>query len=150
MLFHNFGIVMKTCNMDYILFGVPIWKHVYHTLHSMDKWFINPNMYEEPPFHTKGLNSIDEISDNQLSEMQLNDYFEKISEKVGKNIQTLDDATLMEKPDGCERTRLDYILGQIRHTCCHLGNINAATMIEKSKWPKVVGIGGRLNDELYE
>ena len=29
----------------------------YHALHSADKWFINPNVYEEPPFHEAGMDN---------------------------------------------------------------------------------------------
>ena len=30
--------------------GMPLWKHIYHTLHSLDLWYINPRdkKYQEP------------------------------------------------------------------------------------------------------
>ena len=31
--------------------GMPLWKHLYHMLHSLDQWFINPEVYTDPPFH---------------------------------------------------------------------------------------------------
>ena len=149
-LFHNFDTVMKTCNMEYMLFDVPVWKHVYHTLHSMDQWFINPEKFEEPPFHEEGLNSIDIKSSRTLSTELLLDYFDIIRKKTTKYIDTLDDAALMEKPAGYWHTRLELIFGQIRHTYSHIGNINATTMIEKKRWPKVVGLTGKIDGELYE
>ena len=149
-LFHNFNTVMKTCDMEYILFDVPVWKHVYHTLHSMDQWFINPDEFEEPPFHEEGLNSIDIKSSKILNTELLMDYFSRIRKKTAEYIDTLDDAALMEKPQGYWRTRLELIFGQIRHTYSHIGNINATTMIEKKRWPKVVGLTGRIDGELYE
>ncbi len=149
-LFHNFDTLMKTCNMDYILFDVPVWKHVYHTLHSMDQWFINPDEFEEPPFHEEGLNSIDIKSSKALSSELLMDYFSRIRKKTTEYIDLLDDAALMEKPGGYWRTRLELILGQIRHTYSHLGNINATTMLEKKRWPKVIGLTGKIDGELYE
>ena len=78
------------------------------------------------------------------------DYFSRIRKKTTEYIDTLDDAALMEKPQGYWRTRLELIFGQIRHTYSHLGNINATTMIEKKRWPKVVGLTGRIYGELYE
>ncbi len=41
-LFFNFSVALKTCDMDYVLCDMPIWKHVYHMLHSIDQWYINP------------------------------------------------------------------------------------------------------------
>lgn len=58
-LFQNASICLQTCDMDFILCGMPIWKHAYHMLHSCDQWFINPNEYKEPPFHVPNLNSLE-------------------------------------------------------------------------------------------
>lgn len=33
-------------------------------------------------------------------------------------------------------------MGQMRHFYCHLSNINATTIIETNKWPRVVGMNG--------
>ena len=83
MMFYNFSITLKTCDMDLILCDMPIWKHVYHTLHSLDQWYINPKVYTEPDFHEPNLNSLDDY-DNQkvLSREMLIDYFETIKEKI--------------------------------------------------------------------
>lgn len=61
-MFYNFSITLKTCDMDTILCDMPIWKHVYHTLHSLDQWYINPEVYTEPDFHEPNLNSLDVYS----------------------------------------------------------------------------------------
>lgn len=53
-MFVNADIMLKTCGLNYILCDMPIWKHVYHMLHSCDQWFINPNEYTEPDFHEPG------------------------------------------------------------------------------------------------
>ena len=47
-LFKNAGILLQTCNLDFVLCDMPIWKHVYHMLHSCDQWYINPTIYPEP------------------------------------------------------------------------------------------------------
>ena len=38
---------------------MPLYKHIYHMLHSLDLWFINPNdkSYQEPEIHIKDLNN---------------------------------------------------------------------------------------------
>jgi hypothetical protein len=41
----NMRITLNTCNTNVVVYGMPIWKHLYHTLHSLDRWFINPEKY---------------------------------------------------------------------------------------------------------
>ena len=55
-------------------------------------------------------------------------------------LNSLCDEDLYEKPDGCEYNRLSLILGQFRHFHCHMGNINATTIYNTNKWPKVLGM----------
>lgn len=131
-LFTNADIMLQTCDTDYILCDLPVWKHVYHTFHSLDQWFINPKEYNEPDFHIEGLNSLNEFSEISLSKEQLSDYLE-----------TLNDDMLSEIPTGCKTNRLGLMLSQLRHFYAHLGNINATTIIETNKWPRVVGITGK-------
>ena len=40
--------------------GAPLWQHVYHTLHELDQWFINPRDtdFVEPPIHTPHLQEL--------------------------------------------------------------------------------------------
>jgi hypothetical protein len=130
---------------------MPIWKHVYHTLHSCDRWFINPSKYLEPTFHEEGLNSLDVApEDKALIRDELKSYLDAVKEKVLGYLEKLNDEELYNKPPSCEFTRLDLILGQYRHWYCHIGNINATTMIEKNLWPKVVGLEGEVTTQLYE
>ena len=46
---------------------MPLWKHVYHMLHSLDQWFIDPNEYSDPMFHTKDLNNLDVVTEKTLT-----------------------------------------------------------------------------------
>jgi hypothetical protein len=55
---------------------------------------------------------------------------------------------LYEVPKGCRDNRLSLILSQYRHFYAHLGNINATTIIETNKWPRVAG--GSAKEGLYE
>jgi len=142
-IFLNADILLQTCNLDYILCDMPIWKHVYHMLHSLDQWYINPQEYTHPPFHVENLNSLDIPSEEKMSREQLQEYLCSIATKITNYLDTLDDDMLYEIPNGCEQNRLGLIMSQFRHFYAHLGNINATTIIETNKWPRVVGITGK-------
>jgi hypothetical protein len=139
-MFHNAETAIKTCNLDFILCEMPIWKHIYHMLHSCDRWFINPTIYDEPRFHVDGLNSLDMPSNGEpLSRELLLDYLQEIKQKILAYIDGLTDEMLIEIPQGCTTHRLGLALSAFRHLYAHLGNINATTIIETGKWPRVVG-----------
>lgn len=55
----------------------PLWKHVYHMLHSLDLWMINPRdkEFSEPEFHEKDLNDLDAVSRKTLSRKELEAVF---------------------------------------------------------------------------
>lgn len=38
-----------------LIIDAPLWKHIYHMLHSLDQWFINPYLYDNPDFHEYGI-----------------------------------------------------------------------------------------------
>jgi len=147
-LFKSADITLQTCNLDFILCDLPVWKHVYHMLHSCDRFFINPNEYTEPDFHVDGLNSLDEMSKKVLSRDDLSRYLEQVRNKIMQYIDSLTDDMLYEIPTGCNGNRLSLILSQYRHFYAHLGNINATTIIETNKWPRVAG--GSVHGVLYE
>ena len=152
-MFHNAETAIKTCDPDFILFEVPLWKHIYHMLHSCDQWFINPERYIEPGFHVAGLNSIDEKpGDCVLSREELLRYLGEIQSKTLDYLDQLTDEMLYEKPEDCKYNRLSLVLGAVRHLYAHLGNINCTTILKTGKWPSVVGMnwisdGG---DDLWE
>ena len=142
-LFRNAEILLATCDSAYILCGMPIWKHVYHMLHSLDQWYINPCEYSHPPFHTENLNSLDISSEEALTTEQLREYLGSIEVKITAYLDSLHDEMLYEVPSGCEQNRLGLILSQIRHFYAHLGNVNATTIIQTDQWPRVVDIKGK-------
>jgi len=142
-LFRNAEILLETCDLAYILCDMPIWKHVYHMLHSLDQWYINPCEYTHPPFHTENLNSLDIPSEEILSREQLREYLRGIESKITEYLDGLYDEMLYEVPCGCTQNRLGLILSQIRHFYAHLGNINGTTIIQTNQWPRVVDITGK-------
>lgn len=152
-LFTNANIMLQTCNLDFILCDMPIWKHVYHMLHSCDQWYINPNEYTEPNFHEPNLNSLDITSERSLSRDKLLQYLSSVQEKIMNYLDTLTDEMLYDIPTGCKSNRLGLILSQFRHFYAHLGNINATTIMETNQWPRVIGTSGKYGEStegLYE
>lgn len=141
-MFVNADIMLKTCDLDFILCDMPIWKHVYHMLHSCDQWFINPFEYTEPDFHEANLNSLDISSENKLTNEMLTDYLECVRAKILSFIDSLTDENLYEIPQGCTSNRLGLMFSQYRHFYAHLGNINATTIMQTNRWPRVIGTSG--------
>ena len=62
----------------------------------------------------------------------------------------LSDEELDEKPDGCEYTRLELILGQFRHISSHIGMINGQTIERTGKFPIFAGLDGKQTDKLFD
>lgn len=143
-MFVNAERMLKTCNLDFVLCDMPVWKHVYHMLHSCDRWFYIPVECEkEPDFHEPNLNSLDIPSEKALSIEQLSDYLETVRTKIMSYLETMTDEKLYEIPKGCASNRLGLILSQYRHFYAHLGNINARTIMETNEWPRVIGTSGK-------
>ena len=71
----------------------PLWKHVYHMLHSLDLWMINPRdkEFSEPEFHEKDLNDLDAVSRKTLSRKELEAYFFGIERKLARYLEELTD-----------------------------------------------------------
>ena len=124
--------------------GMPLYKHVYHMLHSLDQWFINPRRYEEPAFHIPNLNNLDVATDMALSREQLHTYFLQVSKKTEDYLDTLTDSQLLEQPEGCEWTRFTLILGQHRHLHSHMGMLMGFIIAKTGLWPKVIGLTGEM------
>ena len=72
---------------------MPLWKHIYHTLHSLDLWFINPrdkNQFE-PSIHSENLNNLDVAPDKTLTRDDIDNYFNLIEFKIKDYISKLTD-----------------------------------------------------------
>jgi len=143
--------MLLTFEPEAMLFEMPLWKHAYHMLHSCDRWFINPTKYEEPSFHTSGLNSLDDpVFEPRLSREDLLAYLEIIQAKILRYMSRVTDAQWAQPPEDCSFARMTLLLGQFRHIYSHMGNINAVTMQQTGKWPRVVGLEWQISDELWE
>ena len=138
-LLDNFERTIKTANFDYILYNVPVWKHIYHALYWVDYWFCGPENYIGADFHEEGLDSIDIQPNKQITKEQLLLYQQNVAKKSKEYLCKINDDMLNELPKGCNSNRLGLILGQFRHAYVHLGNVNCTTIIETGEWPLVAG-----------
>ena len=121
---------------------MPCWKHIYHMLHSLDLWYINPRdeNFCEPDIHEKDLNNLDVISKKSLSREEINDYLKSIEKKLKEYISSLTDRELLECPVGCEYCKFTLILAQFRHLQSHMGMIMGFIIDDTGLWPNVLGL----------
>lgn len=133
--FINMETSIRTYDRDADCCGAPAWRYVYHALHSADKWFINPFVYDEPAFHQEGMDNPDRVCSVILSDGQLLEYLAKIREKTCDYLDALTDDLLCEKPENCPYTRLELVLRQFRHLSFHTGMLNGQTAEHMGKFP---------------
>lgn len=119
---------------------MPLWKHVYHTLHSVDMWYINPLDYDEPPFHTKDLNDLDVKTAGFLSKELMKEYYIQIKGKIISYLDELNDEMLLESPPKCPYSRFILILAQHRHLDMHVGMLMGYVIAGKGLWPRILGL----------
>lgn len=127
-------------NKDYC--SMPCWKHIYHMLHSLDLWFINPRdkFFVEPDIHEKDLNNLDVVSEKNLSKAEIDLYYYDIEKKVKDYIEQLSDEQLLDYPLDCEYNKFTLILAQYRHLHSHMGIIMGFIIADTGLWPKVLGL----------
>lgn len=150
--FINLETALKTYDRNTLVCGAAAWRYAYHAIHSADKWFFNPNEYEEPPFHKEGMDNPDNPCDVVLSDSQLLEYLNDVRLKTRAYIKGLTDDMLYEKPCGCKFTRFELVLLQFRHISFHTGMINGQTIEQTGRFPVYVGAEGldRLKNGLYD
>lgn len=125
---------------------MPLWKHIYHMLHSLDLWLINPRDpdYRDPAIHVKDLNNLDVITNKHLSREEINAYLSDTIKKITKYVENLQDKDLLEMPPECEYTKFTLIMAQNRHLHTHMGMIMGFIVAETGFWPPVIGLEGKL------
>ena len=128
---------------------MPLWKHVYHMLLSLDTWYINPRKYQAPPFHVKDLNNLDVTSEKNLSKELLNEFFLSVEKKIKDYDKRLSDDLLLEKPENCEWSRFTLIMAQHRHLHSHMGMLMGFIIARTGLWPRVIGLEGVIPENGY-
>lgn len=121
---------------------MPCHKHIYHMLHSLDLWYINPRDkdFTEPDIHEKDLNNLDSVSEKTLSREEIDHYFLAIREKIQGYLSHLTDSELLSYPSNCEYTRFTLILAQFRHLHSHMGMLMGFIIDDSGLWPRVLGL----------
>ena len=133
--FMNIRTSLRTYDRDALCCGSPCWRWAYHAIHSADKWFINPCVYDEPPFHEEGMDNPDNPTTVVLSDEQLLEYLDDVEKKTLDYIDSLTDEMLYECPENCEHTRMELVLRQFRHISFHTGMLNGQTALAKGQFP---------------
>ncbi len=123
--------------------GAPLWQHVYHTLHELDQWFINPRDtdFVEPPIHTPHLQELHIYPAVRLDRQAVDDYFYTIKAKLSIYLTSLHDEDLLQRPDNCEWTRFTLILSQYRHLYRHMGMVMGFIEAETGLCPRTLEVG---------
>ena len=145
--FLNIRTSIQTYDREALCCGAPCWRWVYHALHSADKWFINPFVYEEPPFHEDGMDNPENPTSVTLSDAQLLSYLDLIEKKTPDYLDSLTDNMLYEKPKNCIYTRMELVLRQYRHLSFHTGMLNGQTAVATNKFPMWVSETAQFVDD---
>ncbi|WP_394916216.1 hypothetical protein [uncultured Robinsoniella sp.] len=131
---------------------MPLWKHVYHMLHSLDLWFINPrdDQFREPSIHEKDLNNLDVVSEKELTRIEIDSYYARTEIKIRQYLLVLKEEELLAYPESCEYNRFTLIIAQIRHLHTHMGMIMEFIIADMNLWPRVLGLEGIIPDGNYD
>ena len=145
--FLNIRTSIQTYDRDAICCGAPYWRWVYHALHSADKWFINPYVYDEPSFHEEGMDNPDNPTSVVLTDEQLLEYLDQVEAKTIAYLDSLTDEDLYQKPEKCKYTRMELILRQYRHISFHTGMLNGQTAVATGQFPMWVSEADKYVDD---
>ena len=145
--FLNIRTSIQAYDRDALCCGAPCWRWAYHALHSADKWFFNPYVYEEPDFHEEGMDNPDNPTKVVLSDKQLLEYLDKVEKKTLAYLDALTDEMLYEKPENCPFTRMELVLRQYRHLSFHTGMLNGQTAVATGQFPMWVSETDKYVDD---
>ena len=150
--FVNLETAIRTYDRNALVCGSSAWRYVYHTIHSADKWFFNPFVYDEPDFHENGMDNPDNPCTIELTDEQLIEYLHRVRQKVFEYLDSLTDEKLYEKPENCIYTRLELILRQFSHLSFHVGILNGQTIERTGRFPVYVAANtmDRLEKGLFD
>lgn len=83
---------------------------------------------------------------------------ETIKDQMERNFYNLEismktcdrDVDLYEKPEACSYTRMQIILGQMRHFMAHVGIFNGITIAHTGRYPMCIGLTGEMDGRLWD
>ena len=151
--FINIRDQIEVAELEFVFDGVNGSRYIFHYLHSMDRFFINPVSYVYEGEKLFGIpENLSVISSERegyvedtsivISRDKLFAYFEYIKNKIEVYFDGLTSEELLQKPEGNEYTRLELILGQFRHQLWHVGLSSAITFEGKKIWNEFTGLNG--------
>ena len=122
--------------------GAPLWQYLYHTLHKLDQWFVNPADpgFVEPPIHAPHLDELGVCPAVRLSRRQMEEYFTTIKARLSLYLTSLHDEDLLQRPEGCRWTRFTLILAKYRRLHLNLGLLMGLVLAETGLCPKTLGL----------
>ena len=150
-LFTNLNSQIEQADLEAELDGLPNSRYLFHTIHSADRWFINPDDYTAPGIDITGVDEALAVIDEKrpgyqrapgvhISREQLARYAGYVHDKTMAYIESLTDDMLQEiVPASHPYTRLHLILSQFRHFMYHLGMSEAVTVKAGKPWPDYSG-----------
>lgn len=149
--FKNIRDQINCADLEATMDGINNSRFIFHYLHSMDKFYINPSDYEYEGEKLFGLpENLSIISESRngfvkdettvISREKLLKYLDFIQEKITKFFETLTFEKLLEKPNGSDYTHLELILGQFRHMMWHTGLSSGITFESMKVWNKYTGL----------
>ncbi len=151
--FINIRDQIEDAELEAVFDGVNGSRYLFHNLHSMDRFFINPVTYvyegEKLFGIPENLSVISAAREGYVDDTsivicreKLLAYFEYVKSKIEKYFDELTGQELLQKPEGSEYTRLELILGQFRHQMWHVGLSSAITFEGKKIWNEFTGLNG--------
>lgn len=132
--------------------GVPLWQYLYHLLHRLDQWFVNPQdpAFVEPPIHVPGLEDLHTRPKVQLTRRQMEEYFSTIKARLALYLTSLHDEDLLQKPVNCPWTRFTLILSQYRQLHLQLGLLMGLILAKTGLCPRSLCLGRRIPKPPYD
>ena len=124
--FQNIKDQIEVADLEAVFDGVNGSRYIFHNLHSMDRFFINPAEYvyegeklfgipENLSVISTAREGFVEDTSIVIPREKLMAYFEFVTNKIEHYLENLTAEELIQKPQGSEYTRLELILGQMRH-----------------------------------
>ena len=151
-MFENIEKIFESITEDKfqsVIGGFPMWKNMYHCIHSLDKNLIDPSSYCEPSFHEKNMDVIYLETPKILSKNELMNYYTEVKQKIANYLYAINDVKLVEKVYLNDKyyTRLELILAQLRHVFYHIGYLHCCIKIEYGNTPEYIGLYKRVPDK---
>ncbi len=151
--FINIKAQIEKADLQAVLDDVNNSRFIFHYLHSMDRFFINPVDYVYEGEKLFGIpENLSVISSKRagyesdvsivISKKQLLDYLDFIKTKINKYFDELKVEDLAKKPEGLEYTRLELILAQFRHLMWHVGLSSGISFSASGEWNEFTGLSG--------